>query len=164
MVRTARRRVDRKEQSDYHRRPTGHDEDEREEENLEEAREELRKSEERYLAALRVKYPDKDLPKDDLKNAGKIFLKGAGKFVNGFFDANMQIGKSVERDIYQHSLQKKINDTAIDALLKRNTSRTASTKRRTIRPRELIEVIDERTGRIALVEKKNYTRTTRRRS
>lgn len=163
MVRTTRRRVDRKEQSDYHRRPTGHDEEE-EEENLGEAREDLRRSEERYLAALRVKYPDKDLPKDDLKNAGKIFLKGAGKFVNGFFDANMQIGKSVERDIYQHSLQKKINDTAIDALLKRNVSRTASTKRRTTRPREYIEVVDERTGRVALVDKKTLPRTTRRRS
>jgi Sec-independent protein translocase protein TatA len=100
--------------------------------------------------------------KQELVRSGKALLKGTGKSIDAFFDANKTISDSVEREIYQHSLEKQINDAAIDRLLaeKRGTS-----KKKTTRPELYVKYkINGRTEMIPLKDLPRPPTTRRRRS
>lgn len=58
--------------------------------------------------------------REEITGAGKTMLRGAGKLVDGFFDANARISNSVERDIRRHSIEGQIDQTMIRAIFEKN--------------------------------------------
>lgn len=132
------------------------------EKELDQARDKFNKAKEEYYIALRNKRsPSKTSNKEELTSAGKTILKGAGKLVDDFFDANMRISDSVERDIRKHSLEGKIDDTIIRALMEKGKSSSRG-KGKSTRSNVYVEVRDAH-GRPALINMKDIPAALRRR-
>jgi hypothetical protein len=98
--------------------------------------------------------------REELTRAGKTIFKGAGRMVDDFFDGASRIGESVERDIRKHSIQGKIDDTIIRALMEKN--KKGSSKTTSKRPKIWVEVPDAN-GKPTFINVKDIPAALRRR-
>lgn len=78
--------------------------------------------------------------KKEVTPAINDFKKSAGKLVDNFFDGAGRISDSVERDIRKHSIEGKIDNMIIEAMLSKNKS--SSTRSRSRKPEVYLKVGD----------------------
>jgi hypothetical protein len=94
----------------------------------------------------------------ELATAGRDLLRGSGKAIDAFFDANQTISKSIERDIRRHSLEGKIDNTIIDWL---RSEKKGSAKKKNVRPERYLKYVIN--GKTVMIPERDLSRPSSRR-
>jgi len=106
----------------------------------------------------------KQTPVEEFKSTSKSILKASGKLIDNFFKVNGEIANSVERDIYNHSLQRKFNNLALDALYYKDQQKKQAAKRKTTKQTGRLVVVPDINGIPRMVNVKDVQKSTRTRT